>query len=132
MLPTRTPFETSRHHIHLELFVLTPSGIRHSVAAILDTGAPRTEFSDQFLDYAGLAPLSAGTQAIPPGQHTKKYGRITLAGLEICGHTLENFEVLISRFEKTWGIDALVGLDFFRRFRTAIDYDAGQIIVEPL
>lgn len=103
-----------------------------SVAAILDTGAPRTEFSDQFLDFADFITLADDPQSLPPGQQTKKYGKIILPLLDICGHTLKDFEVLISHFEKSWGMDALVGLDFFRRFRTLIDYRAGHILTELL
>ena len=33
-------------------------------------------------------------------------------------------------FEKDWGVDALIGLDFFRHFRVTVDYKAGQIITE--
>lgn len=132
MRPMITPFDSSRHHIHLELFVQTPSGVMRSVAAILDTGAPRTEFSDQFLDFAEFIILADDPQSLPPGQQTKKYGTIILPLLDICGHTLNDFEVLISHFEKSWGMDALVGLDFFRRFRTLIDYRAGHILTELL
>ena len=129
---TVTLFDTTRHHVHIELFVLSPSGDPKSVAAILDTGAPRTEFSDQFLDSAGLIDLSDEPKTLPPGEQTKKYGKIILPTLEICGHTLTKFKVLISHFERSWGIDALIGLDFFRKFRTTIDYEKGQIITEPL
>ena len=49
-----TSFDTHKHHIHLECFLTDAHGILYSVAGILDTGAPQTEFSDQFLVYAGL------------------------------------------------------------------------------
>jgi hypothetical protein len=35
------------------------------------------------------------------------------------------------RAVEDWGVDALVGLDFFKQFRVTIDYKAGQIITEP-
>ena len=31
-------------------------------------------------------------------------------------------------FEKSWGIDALIGLDFFRSFRVEINYSKGILI----
>ena len=37
----------------------------------------------------------------------------------------------VSHYEKHWGVDALIGLDFFRQFRVTIDYKVGQIITEP-
>ena len=51
---TKTLFDTSKHHIHLELIVTNSEGIEYSVDSILDTGAPRTEFSDQFLFFTGF------------------------------------------------------------------------------
>ncbi len=110
-----TSFDTEQHHIHLEFFITTPQGIRHSVAGILDTGAPNTEFSDQFLVLTGCLESRRGDQRIPPSLQTQKYTKMILPGVEICGHTFENFEVVVSSFEASWGIDALVGLDFFRR-----------------
>ncbi len=41
-------------------------------------------------------------------------------------------KVYVSHFEKSWGIKALIGLDFFRYFRVTIDYKAGHLITEPL
>lgn len=50
---------------------------------------------------------------------------------EICQQRIEGLEVVVSRFDEIWGIDALIGLDFFRRFRVTVDYRAGHIITEP-
>ena len=43
-----TSFDKTAHHIYVEFFVTVPGGLKHNVIGILDTGAPRTEFSDQF------------------------------------------------------------------------------------
>ena len=69
-----TSFDTSRHHIHLEFSVTDSSGVLHSVAGILDTGAPRTEFSDQFLIYAGFLNGKNENATLNPGLQTQKYG----------------------------------------------------------
>lgn len=65
------------------------------------------------------------------GLQTHKYGRVVLPKLNICSHTIDNLEVYVSHFDKSWGIKALVGLDFFQRFRTTIDYEKGEIVTEP-
>jgi len=70
--------------------------------------------------------------AIKPGLETQKYARILLPSLTICGHTLDDFKVMVSRFDPDWGIAALIGLDFFRRFRVMIDYGQGALVCEPL
>lgn len=46
-------------------------------------------------------------------------------------HHIRLIGALKTSFEKHWGVDALIGLDFFRKFRVTIDYQAGQIITEP-
>lgn len=50
---TETPFDVNRNHIHLEIILKHEDGREYSVDAILDTGAPVTEFSDQFLMFTG-------------------------------------------------------------------------------
>ncbi|MCP4416838.1 MAG: hypothetical protein GY805_09460, partial [Chloroflexi bacterium] len=100
----------------MELVVTDTNGMLHSIAAILDTGAPATEFSDQFLTYAGFLDATNENINVKPGLQTQKYGMIDLPSVIICGHRIDHFEVFISHFEPSWGIDALIGLDFFRRF----------------
>ncbi|MGZ8219337.1 hypothetical protein [Methylomagnum sp.] len=61
MLENRTAFDTGRHHIHLEFSVTGSNGASHSVAGILDAGAPRTDFEpswgiDALIGF--LSPLS--------------------------------------------------------------------------
>lgn len=130
MPPTITHFDTSKHHIHINFFVTDSDGIRERLGGIIDTGAPKTEFNDDFLPYGFIKPAD-NEISIKPGLQTQKYGKIVLPSMEICGQTIENFEVMISRFEESWGIAALIGLDFFRRFRITIDYSKGILITEP-
>lgn len=68
---------------------------------------------------------------IQPGLQSQKYGKINIPLIEICNHQLIEFEVFVSTFESSWGIDALIGLDFFRRFVLTIDYDNGLLIAQP-
>lgn len=127
MQRTVTSFDTSSHHIHIEFIVTDLKGIKHSVAGILDTGAPKT---DQFLIHAGFVE-SVAEPKIKPGLQSQKYGMTTLPSVEICGHRIDEFDVFVSHFEESWGIDALIGLDFFRRFLITADYLNGFLIVEP-
>ncbi len=103
----------------------------HSVAGILDTGAPRTEFSDQFLVHTGFMNSTNENVSIKSGLQTQKYGMMTLPSVTICGHQMDDFEVFVSHFEESWGIDALIGLDFFRRFLVTIDYTNGVLVTSP-
>lgn len=130
-MPHITPFDSARHHIHLSAFITTQEGDIFKLRAILDTGAPSTEVSDQFLMHAGLLNARQEGVTVKPSLETQKYSKIRLPIFQICSHKIANMEVYISRFEKSWGIDALIGLDFLRRFRTTIDYQKGQIETEP-
>ena len=131
MQENKTSFDTSKHHIHLEFKITSSSGIWHSVAGILDSGAPRTEFSDQFLMHTGFLNTKNEKAKLKSGLQTQKYGMIELPSITICGHHMSSFEVFVSHFEPSWGIDALIGLDFFRRVLVTIDYKSGILVTSP-
>lgn len=130
MRKTITSFDTGKHHIHLELIITDLKGLKHSVSGILDTRAPKTEFSDLFLAHTGFIEFAEETK-IKPGLQTQKYGKTSLPSMIICGHEMNDFEVFVSYFETSWGVDALIGLDFFRRFLITVDFLGGNLIVEP-
>ncbi len=126
-MPNITTFDTRAPYIFLPIFVITTNHRRHEFDAILDTGAPLTEFSDRSLNYSGFFETTKNV-GLKEGLQTQKYGKIILPRIQICGHKIDNLEVFVSHFEKSWGIDALIGLDFFRRFRVEIDYSKGILI----
>ena len=125
------PFDSGKHHIYIEFEIVDSKGINRYGLGILATGAPRTEFSDIFLKHTGLLDMHLSEIEIPSGQETKRYHKIVLLSVSICGCQFQNSEFLISRFEKSWGIDALIGLDVFRTSRITIDYNKSLIISEP-
>lgn len=128
---TITPFDTTRHHIYLEFLLTDGSGAAHICNGVLDTGAPWTEFNDAFLAHIGIIPAPSNL-ARRPGQETAKHTRIQVPSVEICGQRIEDLNAMVSSFDPSWGIAALVGLDFFRLFKVTIDYDEGEIACEPL
>ena len=132
-MPTfKTVFDTDKHHIHLEIVIKNHEGKEYSVSGILDTGAPKTEFSDQFLNTTGFLDEVDNNKKIKQGLETQKYGKIVLPCIIICEHRINDLEVFVSRFENSWGIDALIGLDFFRKFTVTVDYEKGLLITEPI
>ncbi len=126
-----TTFDSRLPHIHIEFGITDLEGSRISVSGILDTGAPRTEFSDEFLLNAGLLKSKPQDIALKAGLQTQKYGEIILPSVEICGHKIENYGVFVSYFDESWGIDALIGLDFFRLYRITVDYQLEILVTEP-
>lgn len=131
-MPIVTTFDPAQKYIFLSVLVTMTSGRRRELDALLDTGAPASEFSDKALQFAGLLKTLKEEVVIKDGLQTQKYDRVVLPEIEVCSCRLENLHVYVSRFDDRWGIDALIGLDFFRRFRTTIDYGRGEIVTEPV
>lgn len=131
-MPIITTFDTKQRYIFISVFVTGKDGTVRDFLALLDTGAPATEFSDEALQFAGFLEETKKNISLKPGLQTQKYGKIILPKLEICGHPIDNLEVYVSHFEKSWGIKALIGLDFFRRFKVTVDYSVGQIVTLPI
>ena len=131
-MPSITTFDTSKRYIFTFAYVITKTGHRQKFDVLLDTGAPLTEFSDEALQVAGLLEQTKEDVKLKQGFQTQKYGKVVLPKIEICSHPIDNLEVYVSHFDKSWGVKALIGLDFFRKFRVTIDYKTGQIITEPL
>ncbi len=125
-----TIFDINQRYILFQIFVTNRDGKCHKFDALLDTGAPASEFSDEALQFAGFLEETKKDILLKQGLQTQKYGKIILPQLEICGHPIKNLEVYVSHFEKSWGIKALIGLDFFRRFRVTVDYSRGQLVTE--
>lgn len=130
-MPNMTIFDPKRAYILFPIIVTTITGEPFKFDALLDSGAPRTEFSDETLQQLGFLDEIKQNIELKYGLQTHKYGKIVLPYLEVCSHPIDNLEVYVSHFDKSWGIKALIGLDFFRKFRTTIDYQKGQVITEP-
>ncbi|MFA4874315.1 MAG: hypothetical protein WC690_03140, partial [bacterium] len=109
-MPNITVFDPADHHIRFVGAMKVSDGSRYEFRAVLDTGAPVTEFSDQFLYAAGLIPAVDASVSIKTGLQTQKYGKLILPQVEICGHALKDMPIFLSHFENHWGVDALIGL----------------------
>lgn len=131
-MPNTTVFDPNDHHIRLVGSMITSRGDIYEFRAILDTGAPSTEFSDQFLSVVGMHKKSESTATIQSDQESQKYAKLILPKVTICGHDLVDMPVFVSRYRAHWGIDALIGLDFFRKFEVKINYKLGTIVTEGL
>ena len=127
----KTAFDSKKHHIYLRFAISDLNGVTRYGHGILDTGAPRTEFSDIFLAHIGLLETRIDSEAFPNGQQTLKYHKLKVHSVEICGYHFQNTEFIVSSFERSWGIDALIGLDLFRKCRITIDYSREMIIADP-
>ncbi len=130
-MPNVTTFDSQQRYILLQISVADKNEKLRDCIALLDTGAPASEFSDEVLQYLGFLERTKQDVSLKPGLQTQKYGKIVLPSLNVCAQAIKNLEVYVSHFDKSWGIDALIGLDFFKRFRVTIDYIKGHVITEP-
>ncbi|MBI4211003.1 MAG: retroviral-like aspartic protease family protein [Deltaproteobacteria bacterium] len=127
-----TVFDQSARYIFLPLLITGKNGEPFEFDAILDTGAPKTEFSDQALQRAGFLEKADNEVTLTPGLSTQKYGQMIIPHLEVCSQQMKDLHVYVSHFEKSWGIDALIGLDFFRRFKVTVNYCSPLPLPEKL
>lgn len=125
-----TQFDTSKHHIHAQLQIKSKSGQVVFFSAVIDTGASVTELSDSSLKRAGYT-VDSSSVHIKHDQETQKYSKIRLSEASVLGQKLTDWVVYISKFDEGWGVDALIGLDFFKQFKVTIDYKQGIITTEP-
>jgi predicted aspartyl protease len=129
-MPNVTIFNPKARYILIPIFVTNFDGKRRKFDALLDTGAPASEFSDEALQFAGLITKTDQDITLKSGLQTQKYAYVVLPKVEVCSHEMEDLKVYVSHFEESWGIEALIGLDFFRQFRTTIDYQIGKLMTE--
>lgn len=130
-MPKTVTFDTQKRYIFTTISVEALDKSCQDFDAIIDTGAPFTEFSDEALFYLGFIKSVNTSIQLKEGLHTQKYGKVLVPKIEICAQTVADMKVYVSHFDKSWGFKAIIGLDFFRQFRTTIDFQFGQIITEP-
>ena len=126
-----TNFDVNKNHIVLDILVKNKLNT-YNLTGILDTGAPQTEFSDKFLKFSGLIENNDASIESKNNLQTQRYNRVNIPEMDICGIKLKNHLVYVASFEDSWGIDILVGLDFFRENKVTIDYSVGKIISESI
>lgn len=64
-------------------------------------------------------------------QQTRKHSKLRLTQATVLGQTLTDWVVSISKFDESWHVDALIGLDFFRKFKVTVNYKEGMLLAEP-
>ncbi|RJQ61152.1 MAG: hypothetical protein C4530_06570 [Desulfobacteraceae bacterium] len=87
-MPNITTFNIKAHYIYLPVFIIIGSAKHLEFDAILDTGAPMTEFSDAALHYAGFLDKVKNDVTIKSGLQTQKYSTVILSQINICGHEI--------------------------------------------
>lgn len=101
---------------------------------IFDTGSPVTFFSNAAAVKAGLIPPEQARQPSLLGLR----GRMVAKTVDLGGAVLKDMPVMvldhptIGQISQVDGpIDGIIGLSFYGRFKTTLDYSKGEILLEP-
>ena len=78
-----TTFDSQQRYILLQIAVADKNEKLRDCIAILDTGAPASEFSDEVLRYLGFLEKTEQNISLKPGLQTQKYGKIVLPSLNV-------------------------------------------------
>ena len=110
---------------------LTGPSTHTDVQLALDTGATMTMVSRHTLTYLGYDPLGvSGRVPITTGSGVEYVPEITIARIQALGHEYRNFPVLCHTLPPSATVDGVLGLDFLRDKRLALDFRAGLITLD--
>jgi clan AA aspartic protease (TIGR02281 family) len=104
------------------------------VTLVLDTGASLTSINTEPAARAGLVPSrgSFHSRRRAAGGHTNYVPLVRAKTLTVGAYTVEDIDVGVYDVTPGWqGVDGLLGTDFLRFFRVALDRDARRLRLEP-
>lgn len=93
----------------------------------LDTGATRTLVNSDLLLWLGYDPASGSKVPISTASGEEFVTEATVRRIVALGRTRQNFTVLSHSLPRSIRVDGLLGLDFFRGTRLAIDFRKGVL-----
>lgn len=103
-------------------------GEERSVAFLLDAGATYTVVRPSLIDKVGAEPLGDEfSQTIVTASRLESARRYRCSWLAALGQRRDDFLILAHDLPLSAPVDGLLGLDFFRDHRLAIDFRAGTI-----
>jgi predicted aspartyl protease len=125
------PFNAAQGLIVVDAETRGPLG-NQVIRVALDTGARRTIVHP--IRLAAIGHLPSPTQN--PVSATTASGvvtmvPVTITAIEALGVDRNNFTVMAHALPKTAKLDGLLGLDFFRGQVLTIDFQKGEIVLDP-
>ncbi len=117
------------------LIVVPTKIVGESATAVLrlalDTGATTTLINAGMLLSVGCdAALSTDRVQITTGSGIEFVARLTVRSLTALGKQLTDFPVLSHTLPASSGVDGLLGLDFLRGSKLAIDFSTGTVTLK--
>ncbi len=94
----------------------------------LDCGATNTVLNGAVLEYVGYdLALASDPVTMATVSRLELASSLTIGKLEVLGHALENFPVLIHDLPHLAGVDGLLGLDLLRGHVLTLDFPNGEL-----
>lgn len=98
----------------------------------LDTGATDTVIDEVWASLAGYTPAMATNQfQVITGSGVIPTFELPLISFTALGQHRVNYQVLVHSFPPGTGHDGVLGLDFFRNQILTIDFQKGEINLDP-
>ena len=123
-------FDPTEGLIVLPVRISGPNG-GTAVNLALDTGATGSVVSWETIVFLGYDPAVAEKRVqITTGSGVEFVPKMEVRELEALGQVRRHFPVLCHTLPPSATVDGVLGLDFFRGQRLAIDFRAGLVIVD--
>ena len=123
----KQPFDPKASLVVVPVQLHGPNGVT-VLRLALDTGATTTLVNPGPLVLLGCDPALAPERVqVTTGSGVEFTVRLTVVGITALGRTLKNFPLLCHSLPTGIAVDGLLGLDFLRGTRLAIDFRKGVL-----
>jgi hypothetical protein len=124
-------FEPSAHQILITGLLEGPQGRVRRVRYLLDTGTPHTVFDAPITDSIGFGPdLMTGTSRLWGVSGVSVGYVVRAARVRVLSREVHGYPVAVHDLPNDLGVEALLGLDFFKACFLGIDFRVGLITVD--
>jgi hypothetical protein len=127
---TTIRFDPAGTHIGVQGVVHGPPGTTRLVNFLLDTGTPHAVVDAAIIDALGLGAQAAVGRSKLWGVSGSTDGYVLrVPRLDLLGRSLTQYRLAVHDFSEELGVEALLGLDFFRGTYLGLDFVSGEITV---
>ena len=121
-------FDPRRQHIVVGGVLEGPEGRTRRIRFIIDPGTPHTVVDTPLMDALGYGANQAVGKSSLWGVSGVTEGYVVRAPrIRVIGKELRDYRIAVHDFAEGLGVEALLGLDFFRGGYLGLDFVSGEI-----
>lgn len=125
------PFDLSTGLVLVRGEVFGPTG-SVDVDLAVDTGATDTVIDEQLLILVGYDPAAVSSrQSVVMGSGVVSVPQLPVSKFSALGQDRVNFPIIAHTLPPSAGMDGVLGLDFFRDQILTLDFQKGEITLNP-